>query len=183
LRGYRRPPGRESYAYVTNGCGMVGRDQPTAHVLAQVRRRPDSVAASRRSLRGGVQPQGRLSVGGRGDGVGGHRVGRTKTYLSRSQRWHLRGWPTSPKNTVPADKNGPHPSPPEYRTVQQIDTVLSDKNCRAVRQIRPSSWGQPTLFETIVDESPAKAEIIGSVGTRKKIAYSPTSITVLPNKE
>ena len=86
------------------------------------------------------------------------------------------------KDTVPADKNGPHPSPPEYRTVQQIDTVLSDKNCRAGRQIRPSSWGQPTLFETTVDESPAKAEIFGSVGTRKGIPYSPTSITVLPSK-
>jgi hypothetical protein len=94
-----------------------------------------------------------------------------------------RGWQTSPKNTVPADKNGPHPSPPEYRTVQQIDTVLSDKNCRAGRQIRPSSWGQPTLFETRVDESPAKAVIFGAVDTQKGIPYSPTSITVPPGKE
>jgi hypothetical protein len=86
------------------------------------------------------------------------------------------------KNTVPADKNDPYPSPPEYRTVQQIDTVLSDKNCRAGRQIRPSSWGQPTFFETTVDKSPTKAEIFGSVGTLRGIPYSPTSITVLPSK-
>jgi hypothetical protein len=86
------------------------------------------------------------------------------------------------KNTVPSDKNGPPSSSPEYRTVQQIDTVLFDKNCRAGRQIRPSSWGQLTLFETTVDESPAKAEIFWSVGTRKGIPYPPTSFTVLPSK-
>ena len=82
----------------------------------------------------------------------------------------------------PPTRTVPHRLSPQYRTVQQIDTVLSDKNCRAGRQIRPSSCGQPTLFEPTVDESPAKAEIFGSVGTRKGIPYSPTSFTVLPSK-
>jgi hypothetical protein len=85
--------------------------------------------------------------------------------------------------SYPPTRTAPHRPSPQYRTVQQIDTVLSDKNCRAGRKIRPSSWGQPTLFETTVDESPAKAEIFGSVGTRKGIPYSPTSFTVLPSKE
>ena len=86
------------------------------------------------------------------------------------------------KIPYPPTRTAPHRPSPQYRTVQQIDTVLSDKNCRPGRQIRPSSWGQPTLFETTVDESPAKAEIFGSVSTQKGIPYSPTSFTVLSSK-
>src|SRR5829696_8486588 len=77
-------------AHLMARSGMVWRNRSTAQVLAQARRRPDPVAASRRSLRGGVQPQERRSVGGRDDGAGGHEVGRTRTNPSRSKRFHLR---------------------------------------------------------------------------------------------
>ena len=179
---YRHPPGGVSYAYVTNGAEWWGEiclpprywlNYDADPILLQRHEAPFVAAINLRS----ADP---LEVAATAQEDTEY-VGPGRT--SQDPKDRTLGWPTSPKNTVPADKNGPHPSPPEYRTVQQIDTVLSDKNCRAVRQIRPSSWGQPALFETIVDESPAKAEIFGSVGTRKKIAYSPTSITVLPNKE
>ena len=50
---------------------------------------------------------------------------------------------TPAKTTVPADKNGPPPGAPEYRTVRQINTVLPNKKYRTGRQIRPSSQGRP----------------------------------------